>query len=52
MRSAALVILIVCLAAPRGEARQHSTSDGKIYIASGLTASDVELLKKDCPAQK
>jgi hypothetical protein len=26
--------------------------DGKIYIASGLTASDVALLKKDWPARK
>jgi hypothetical protein len=27
-------------------------SDGKIYIASGLTASDVELFKNDWPARK
>jgi hypothetical protein len=27
-------------------------SDGKIYIASGLTASDVELLKANWPARK
>ena len=27
-------------------------SDGKIYIASGLTANDIELLKKDWPARK
>ena len=27
-------------------------SDGKIYIASGLTANDVELLKKDWPTKK
>jgi hypothetical protein len=27
-------------------------SDGKIYIASGLTANDVELLKKDWPKRK
>jgi hypothetical protein len=27
-------------------------SDGKIYIPSGLTAADVELLKKDWPARK
>jgi len=26
-------------------------SDGKIYIASGLTANDLELLKKDWPAR-
>jgi hypothetical protein len=27
-------------------------SDGKIYIASGLTATDLELLKKDWPKRK
>jgi hypothetical protein len=27
-------------------------SDGKIYIASGLTANDVDLLKKDWPKRK
>ena len=27
-------------------------SDGKIYIASGLTANDVELMRKDWPAKK
>jgi hypothetical protein len=27
-------------------------SDGKIYIASGLTANDIELLKKDWPTRK
>jgi hypothetical protein len=27
-------------------------SDGKIYIASGLTANDTELLKKDWPRRK
>lgn len=27
-------------------------TDGKIYIASGLTASDVELLQKDWPARR
>ncbi|MFN2623180.1 MAG: hypothetical protein ABR611_10065 [Chthoniobacterales bacterium] len=27
-------------------------SDGKIYIASGLSANDIELLKKDWPARK
>jgi len=27
-------------------------SDGKIYIASGLTARDIELLKKDFPTRK
>jgi hypothetical protein len=27
-------------------------SDGKIYIASGLTANDIQLLKKDWPARK
>ena len=27
-------------------------SDGKIYIASGLTANDVALLRKDWPARK
>ena len=27
-------------------------SDGKIYIASGLTANDVALLKKDWPTRK
>jgi hypothetical protein len=27
-------------------------SDGKIYIASGLTANDIELLRKDWPARK
>ena len=27
-------------------------SDGKIYIASGLTANEVELLKKDWPKRK
>jgi hypothetical protein len=27
-------------------------SDGRIYIASGLTANDVELLKKDWPRRK
>jgi hypothetical protein len=27
-------------------------SDGKIYIASGLAANDIELLKKDWPARK
>ncbi|MEP6602963.1 MAG: hypothetical protein ABJB69_03345 [Spartobacteria bacterium] len=24
-------------------------ADGKIYIASGLNAADIELMKKDCP---
>lgn len=27
-------------------------SDGKIYIASGLSANDIELLKKDWPGRK
>ncbi|HZE13981.1 MAG TPA: hypothetical protein VE086_09500 [Chthoniobacterales bacterium] len=27
-------------------------SDGKIYIASGLSANDIELLKKDWPTRK
>ena len=27
-------------------------SDGKIYIASGLSANDIELLKKDWPSRK
>jgi hypothetical protein len=27
-------------------------SDGKIYIASGLTANDIQLLKKDWPTRK
>jgi hypothetical protein len=27
-------------------------SDGKIYLASGLTANDLELLKKDWPKRK
>jgi hypothetical protein len=27
-------------------------SDGKIYIASGLTANDIELLRKDWPTRK
>ena len=27
-------------------------SDGKIYIASGLTANDIELLKKDWPPKR
>jgi hypothetical protein len=27
-------------------------SDGKIYIGSGLTANDLELLKKDWPTRK
>jgi hypothetical protein len=27
-------------------------SDGKIYIASGLTANDIELLKKDWPRRR
>ena len=27
-------------------------SDGKIYIASGLTANDLDLLKKDWPTRK
>ena len=27
-------------------------SDGKIYIASGLTASDIALMKKDWPTRK
>jgi hypothetical protein len=27
-------------------------SDGRVYIASGLTANDIELLKKDWPTRK
>lgn len=27
-------------------------SDGKVYVASGLTTNDIELLKKDWPARK
>jgi hypothetical protein len=27
-------------------------SDGKVYVASGLTANDIELLKKDWPTRK
>ncbi|HEX8898953.1 MAG TPA: hypothetical protein VF751_09665 [Chthoniobacterales bacterium] len=30
----------------------REVSDGKIYIASGLTANDVALLKKDWPTRK